>query len=283
MSLMAKPGVGLRKEHYSYLLEKPEIIPQWFEVISENYMGTQGRQLSVLEKIREDYPIAMHGVSMSLGSHDPVNKDYLSSLKELISQIDPFIVSDHVAWTGGRIGNSHDLLPFPMNEESLINFVRNLNQAQDFLGRNIFIENPSTYMSFENSDISEWDFMREVAQRCSTKILLDVNNVYVASQNHKLDPMVYIDAIPEECIGQMHLAGFTDMGDYLFDTHSKPVYEAVWPLYKAVIQKKPGVPFMVEWDDDIPDFPVLEEELTKALNIWHDIHDDSNNTSEAEL
>lgn len=264
-------GVGLRPTHYPYLLEKPETVVQWFEVISENYMDTEGRPLVVLEKIRKDYPIALHGVSLSIGSPDPVNLDYLSALKKLVNRIDPFLISDHFCWTGAHGENAHDLLPIPLDRTNLDRVVGKVNQVQDFLQKEILLENASAYISFQDSVIPEWEFNKEVANRTGCGLLLDINNVYVTSFNFGLDPYIYLDNVPINKVGQIHLAGYSDMGKYLFDTHSKPVNQIVWDLYQYFIKKCPNVPVMIEWDQDIPDFPVLEAELTKAIQIRNEV------------
>lgn len=266
------PGVGLRSTHFPYLETSPDICIKWFEAVSENYMDSSGRPRIILNKIRERYPIALHGVSMNLLSTDGLNELYLQNLKLLIDEIEPFIVSDHLCWTGTKPSNIHDLLPFPYTEESLKIVCQNIDQAQSKLGRNLVIENVSTYMTFKQSEYTEWDFLIEVSKRTDAKLLLDINNIYVSSANHSFDPINYINAIPAEIVSQVHLAGYTDMGDFLFDTHSKPVYPKVWELFRLFIEKAPNVPFMMEWDEDIPAFPILENEVKKAIEIWKNLH-----------
>ena len=215
---------------------------------------------------------------MSLASAEGVNVEYLQRLKTLADEIDPFIVSDHLCWTGLGNKNIHDLLPFPHTTESKSVVLNNIDKAQTVLKRPIAIENVSTYLTFSESEETEWDFLVDISRKSGAKILFDLNNVYVSSQNHGFDPQEYIDAIPTELIAQIHLAGFTDMGDFLFDTHSKPVYEPVWKLFSSVIKRAPSVPFMMEWDGDIPEFPILEEEVQKALNLWQKYHRNNHET-----
>lgn len=265
-------GVGLRPTHYPFLEEKPKIRVQWFEAISENYIDSDGRPLDMLELIRADYPVALHGVSLSIVSADGLRPDYLSKLRTLIDRINPFIVSDHLCWTGQHEANLHDLLPFPFTDDALRVIQENVDRVQTTLGRHILLENVSTYMSFPGTPYTEWEFLTQVAKTTGCKLLFDVNNLYVNSQNHHFDPLTFVDAIPTELIGQIHLAGYTDMGTYLFDTHSKPVYPQVWELFSHVIAQAPDVPVLIEWDDDIPEFPRLEEEALKAATIWDSHH-----------
>jgi uncharacterized protein len=265
-------GVGLRPTHYPFLQEKPKVRVQWFEATSENYMDSEGRPLDMLELIREDYPVALHGVSLSIVSTEGLRSDYLEKLKTLIDRINPFIVSDHLCWTGQHEANLHDLLPFPFTDEALLVIQDNVDRVQNFLGRPILLENVSTYLSFPQSQHTEWEFLANVAKTTGCKLLFDVNNLYVNSQNHHFDPLTFVDAIPTDLIGQIHLAGYTDMGTYLFDTHSKPVYPKVWELFSHLIARAQDVPVLIEWDDDIPEFPRLEEEALKAATIWDSHH-----------
>ena len=266
------PGVGLRSTHFPFLDTNPKTCIKWFEAVSENYMDSFGRPRLILNKIREQYPVALHGVSMNLLSTHGLNEAYLQSLKSLIDEIEPFIVSDHLCWTGTKPSNIHDLLPFPYTEESLKVVCQNIDHAQNKLGRNLVIENVSTYMTFKQSEFTEWDFLLEVTKRTDAKLLLDINNIYVSSYNHGFDPEKYINAIPTEIVSQVHFAGYTDIGDFLFDTHSKPVYPKVWELFKLFIERAPNVPFMMEWDEDIPEFPIVENEVKKAIAIWDSLH-----------
>ncbi len=264
-------GMGLRSAHYHFLAQKPKTKINWFEAISENYIDTHGRPRKILEMIRKNYQVALHGVSMSIASASGLDEDYLKRLRILVDEIEPFIVSDHLCWTGLKDHNIHDLLPFPYNQESLKIVLNNIDKAQNYLGRNILLENISSYMMFLSSEMSEYEFMSEIAKKSGAKILLDINNVFVSATNLKLDPKKCLQQIHPDLVGQIHLAGFTDKGDYLFDTHSKPVFPEVWQLFSDYIKSAPNIPFMIEWDDDIPEFSRLEEEALKAKKIW-DLH-----------
>lgn len=239
----------------------------FFEVISENYMDSEGRPRAVLRKLREKYPICMHGVSMSLGSAHGLRKDYLKKLRALADETEPFLVSDHLCFTQTSAHNSHDLLPLPFTRAMVQVVVQNIDEAQNALKRTIAIENVSSYLTWRESEMSEWDFMREVVRRSGCKILLDINNVYVNASNHGYKAMEFLDAIDAKDVSEIHMAGFTDMGDYLFDTHSKPVYKAVWKLFEAVAAKFSAVPAMIERDADIPAFPILEKEVLRMAQI----------------
>lgn len=260
-------GVGLRAEHYQTVLgERPNI--DWFEALTENYMDTRGRPLSVLEAVRRDYPVALHGVALSIGSTDPLDARYLRGLKELADRIEPVLITDHLCWTGVAGRSFFDLLPLPYNEETLEHVTGRIRQVQDFLGRRILLENASAYLAYRISTIPEWEFISEVAARADCGILLDVNNVYVSAQNLGFDPIEYLNGIAPDRVGQFHLAGYTDMGSYLFDTHSRPVYEAVWDLYQHAVRRfGPEVPTLIEWDADIPPFERLAAEAQKAKAV----------------
>ncbi len=265
-------GVGLRPTHYPYLELRPQTNIQWFEAISENYMDTEGRPLDMLQLIREDYQVALHGVSLSIGSAEGLRPQYLKKLRALIEWIDPFIVSDHFCWTGLHQQNLHDLLPLPFTEETLNLIVEHVDQVQEFLRRPILLENVSTYLQLPNADYTEWEFIRAIAARSGCRILLDINNLFVNAYNHRFDPYLYLQEVPVHLVGQVHLAGYTDMGTHLFDTHSKPVYPQVWELYSSFISRAPDIPVLLEWDEDIPEFPQLEEEALKAAYIWNYHH-----------
>ena len=240
-----------------------------FEALSENYMSTEGRPIDVLELVRRNHPVALHGVGMSIGSVDGSPKNYLATLKELIERIDPFLVSDHLCWTGLQGRPTHDLLPLPYTEEAIRTVVENIDRAQSFLGQKIAIENVSTYMRYKHSEMTEWQFITEIQKRSDCLLLLDVNNVYVNSQNHGFDGRDFIDALPLHAVRQMHLAGHTDTGEFLFDTHSARVCEEVWELLKHTRSKMSHSPaLLVEWDEDIPDWPTLEAEAVKAREVW---------------
>ena len=256
-------GAGLRSKHYDYVIEnRPDI--DWFEIISENYMDSAGRPRQMLDKIRENYPIVMHGVSLSIGSSDPLNMDYLKRLKKLADDINPPWISDHLCWTGINKKNSHDLLPVPLTEEALDHIIPRIQQVQDFLERPILLENPSSYLTYRADEIPEYEFIARMAEAADCALLLDINNIYVASFNQRLDPHKYIDAIPFERVVQIHMAGHEHKGTHIVDTHEGPIIDEVWDLYKYAIARAGFTPTtMVEWDTNIPDFPVLLDEVNK--------------------
>jgi uncharacterized protein (UPF0276 family) len=260
-------GAGLRAEHYPDVLgeRRPEI--SWFEAITENYMDTGGRPLAVLEQVRKDFPVALHGVGLSIGSTDALNERYLDRLSKLVARIAPALVTDHLCWTGVGGRASFDLLPIPYTEEALEHVVERVARVQERLGRQILLENPSTYVTFRDSTMAEWEFLAAVAERADCGILLDVNNVYVSAYNHGFDAEAYLAALPPRRIGQIHLAGHTDRGSYLFDTHSAPVAKAVWDLYAAATERFGEVSTLVEWDADIPPFERLAAEVERARSV----------------
>lgn len=256
-------GVGLRAEHYPHVLaQRPPV--DWFEAITENYLDSGGRPLHVLEQVRRDYPLALHGVALSIGSTDPLDLDYLRRLRRLIDRIEPALVTDHLCWTGVGGRPLYDLLPLPYTEETLTHVTERVWRVQDALGRRIALENPSTYLGFKHSRLSEWEFLATLAESADCGLLLDVNNVYVSAHNLGFDAMRYIDAIPIERVAQIHLAGFSDMGTFLFDTHSAPVHEDVWALYRRAVQRFGAASTLVEWDADIPPFERLQAEAERA-------------------
>lgn len=262
-------GVGLRREHFERVLSGPTQV-DWFELISENFMVKGGRPLHVLERVRRDYPVALHGVSLSIGTADPLDRDYLDRLGELSARIEPAWVSDHLCWTGVGGHNAHDLLPLPYTEEALDHVVARVEAVQEHLGRRIALENVSTYLSFSGSTLSEWEFLSQLATRADCGILLDVNNVYVSAVNHGFDPREYLRALPPERIWQTHLAGHLDRGSHLLDTHSRHVCDEVWELYRFATRLIGAVPSLVEWDDDIPDWATLEAESLRARAAQHE-------------
>ncbi len=256
-------GLGLRGKHHAHIMEhKPAV--DWFEIISENYMFTDGAIKRRLEKIREHYPVVMHGVSMSIGTVDALNSDYLKKLKELMDWLQPAWVSDHLCWTGVAHKNTHDLLPVPYTEEALQHIILRLKRVQDVLGRPILMENPSTYLEFKSSHMPEAEFIARMVEGSGCGLLLDVNNVYVSCFNHRLDVKKYIDALPLDAVGQIHLSGHSNKGTHIIDTHDDYVIPPVWEMYKYVIHKGGAKNTMIEWDDKIPDFPILSAELDKA-------------------
>ncbi len=256
-------GVGLRSEHFPFILaEWPAV--DWFEAISENFLDTGGRPLQVLEQVRRRYPVALHGVSLSIGSADPLDEGYLAKLKALADKIEPAIVSDHLCWTGVEGENLHDLLPLPFTEEAVRHIAGRVHRAQEILGRSILLENVSSYVTYKHSAMPEWQFLVAVARRSGCGILLDLNNIYVNAVNHGFDPLEYLRGIPGELVGQFHLAGHTDMGKFLFDTHSRPVIEPVWDLYREALKLYGPVTTLIEWDEDIPPFEYLLQEADQA-------------------
>ena len=260
-------GLGLRAPHYSQIVEsRPQV--GWFEIISENFMVPGGRPLHWLDRIRADYPIAMHGVSLSIGSTDPLDEHHLAALQRLQRRVQPAWISDHLCWTGVAGGNLHDLLPLPYNEAVLAHVVDRVRRVQDRLGSRILLENVSSYVSYPSSQLTEWDFLAEVARRADCLILLDVNNVYVNSVNHEFDPLVFLDAIPVARVQQIHLAGHQGRDDGLIvDTHDAPIAEPVWHLYQHARARFGDVATMVERDSNIPPLAELVAELDRARSI----------------
>ncbi|HEX8566253.1 MAG TPA: DUF692 domain-containing protein [Pyrinomonadaceae bacterium] len=261
-------GLGLRSKHFNYILENNPPV-DWFEVISENFMDSGGRPRQVLRRIAERYPVVMHGVSLSIGSTDALNTEYLRKLKNLAAEIEPLWISDHLCWTGINGLNTHDLLPVPLTEESLKHICRRVNQVQDFLERPFVFENPSTYLTFKQSTITEWDFLRYMTEETGCLLLLDVNNVYVSGFNNDFDPAHYIRQIPHDRVVQMHLAGHQHCGDYIIDTHDRRVTQDVWELFTLAWQLTGGAATLLEWDSNIPDFEDYLAELLKARDFMN--------------
>ncbi len=259
-------GLGLRTDHYATILEDKPLI-DWFEILTENYLVAGGKPLYFLDQIAEHYPIVMHGVSLSIGSTDPIDWEYLSQVKNLANRVRPKWISDHLCWTGIQGKNTHDLLPLPYTEEAIIHVADRIKQVQDFLNQQILIENVSSYLTYNESSLTEWDFLKEISERADCLILLDVNNIYVSSVNHEFNPLDYIAAIPPERIYQIHLAGHSNMGDYIIDTHDDAIVDPVWDLYAATIRKVGLVSTMIERDDNIPSLSVLLSELDRARKI----------------
>ena len=256
-------GVGLRTPHYAHILsEKPDI--GFFEVLTETYLDTGGRPLYLLDQIAELYPMVMHGVSMSIGSTDPIDFDYLAKVKALAARTGALWISDHVCWTGVLGRNTHDLLPLPYTEESLKHSVERIKVVQDYLDRPLVMENPSTYLEFAASDMPEWEWVARMAEEADCGLLFDVNNVYVSAYNHGYDPVAYIDAIPADRVCQYHLAGHTNKGTHIIDTHSDHVVDPVWELFGHTIRHVGLRATLLEWDADIPPFEVVHQEVLKA-------------------
>lgn len=263
-------GLGLRPDYYEEILNtKPAV--DWFEILSENYLVPGGKPLYYLDKIREHYPMVMHGVSLSIGSTESLDKEYLNQLKSLASRVEPEWISDHLCWTGVNGINAHDLLPIPYTYEAVRHIVSRIQQVQDFLGRPILIENVSSYLTYKQSELTEWDFINEIIRKSGCLLLLDVNNVYVSSVNHQFNPLEYIHAMPIHSVAQIHLAGHSNYGKYIIDTHDAPVIQEVWDLYSAAIRYLGAVSTMIERDDNMPPFAELLAEMQHAKYLAEDI------------
>lgn len=259
-------GLGLRPDYYEDILaQKPDL--DWFEILTENYLIPGGKPLYYLDKIREHYPVVMHGVSLSLGSTDVLDREYLNQLKKLMSRIEPVWISDHLCWTGVQGLNAHDLLPIPYTQQAINHIVSRIHQVQDVLGRPILIENVSSYLTYKQSEMSEWEFIVEIVKKADCYILLDVNNIYVSSVNHQFNPLDFIKAMPADRVAQIHLAGHSNHGDYIIDTHDAPVIKPVWDLYEATIQRLGQVSTMIERDDKMPPFSELLAEIHYAKHL----------------
>jgi uncharacterized protein (UPF0276 family) len=256
-------GLGLRTRHYGEILATRPAVP-WFEVLVDNYAHGAGPPLHHLERIRKHYPVVFHGVGMSLGSTDPLDRDYLEAVRTLSERIAPTWISEHLAWTsvGGR--HFHELLPLPFDDESVRNTAARIAAVQDLFGERILVENSATYMAFERSSMSEVEFVNAVLAEADCDLLLDVNNVYVNATNHGFDPVVYLEGLPRERVAQMHLAGYDDHGDYLIDAHGSRVSPEVWELYEKAVALFPGVPTCIEWDKDVPPLATLLDERKRA-------------------
>jgi uncharacterized protein (UPF0276 family) len=261
-------GIGLRTVHFGQILaESPPV--DWFEVLSENFLDTGGRPLHVLDQVAERYPVALHGVSLSIGSTDPLDRDYLRKLKALAARTRARWVSDHLCWTGVMGRNVHDLLPMPYTEEALRHTVERVRQVQDVLERPLVLENPSSYVEFAASSMPEWEFLSRLCDRADCGLLLDTNNVYVSSVNHGFDPDGYVDAIPADRVVQYHLAGHTHHGTHIVDTHSDFAVDEVWRLYGRAVARTGLVSTLYEWDENIPALDVVHGEAMKA-KAWRD-------------
>ena len=258
-------GLGMRREHYRAYIEGTAPV-DFIEVISENFMIDGGRPLDTLTKARANYPLALHGVSMSIGSSDGLRSDYLARLKQLVDIIEPTVVSDHLCWTGVDGFNSHDLLPLPYTEEALDVVCANIARAQDTLGRAMLFENPSSYIAFPGA-MTEWEYPAEMAWRSGCGLLLDVNNIYVSAINQGFDAQAYLAGVPFEVVGQIHLAGHVKGEHLLIDTHDQPVPDEVWALYRSAIERAGAVATMIERDDNIPELDVLTAEIDVARTI----------------
>lgn len=261
-------GLGLRTKHYHDVLEtEPDV--DWFEVISENYMVAGGKPKHFLHQVRERYPVVMHGVSMSIGSTDSLDWDYLHKLKALVNEVEPRWVSDHLCWTGLEGVNSHDLLPLPYTDEAIKHVADRIREVQDFLGQQMLLENVSSYLSYSESNMTEWEFYSAVVEEADCLMLLDINNIYVSARNHHFDAKAYLNAIDPKRVRQFHLAGHTDYGDYVIDTHDHDVPDSVWALYEQALKRFGPVSTMIERDDNIPALSELLAELDQARQIAH--------------
>lgn len=264
-------GLGLRVDHYDDLLagadgtHRPRV--DWLEVLSENYMIPGGRPLAYLARFRERYPLVMHGVSMSIGSTDPLDVDYLRQLKRLAASVQPAWISDHLCWTGVDGTNLHDLMPLPYTEEALSHVSARVRQVQDMLGRRILLENVSSYVAFHQSHMSEWEFLAELAKRADCLLLLDINNIYVSGSNHGFDPHEFLAGIPVERVQQFHLAGHSCEGSLIIDTHDATIVDPVWQLYADAVRRFGAVSTMIERDDHVPPLDMLLTELDHARSI----------------
>lgn len=263
-------GVGLRAPHHGWVLQHLDdggLGVDWLEAISENYMDSGGFPREVLDQVAAQYPVVLHGVSMSIGSVDPLDFDYLRRLRRLADDVRAAWVSDHICWTGVAGINTHDLLPVPFTEEALAHTADRVRMAQDVLERPLVLENPSSYVNFTASTMPEQEFVARLAEEADCALLLDVNNVYVSAVNHDIDPSDYLRALPLDRVVQIHLAGHTDAGTHLVDTHDGPVVSAVWDLYAAVLSQTGPISTLLEWDDRLPSFPDLVHELDPARQL----------------
>lgn len=265
-SALARVGLGLRALHYDAILSRG-LRADFAEAISENFLGRGGRAFSVLERVRSDMPVALHGVSLSIGGTDPLNEAYLGDLAQLATRIEASAVSDHLCFGSFAGHYAHDLWPLPYTEEALVHVVERAKRAQDLLGRQLLLENVSSYVEYRASALSEWEFISEVAERADTGILLDLNNVFVNAKNHDFSSSTYLSALPVARVRQIHLAGHSDAGAYLFDDHGSPVSPAVWQLYEQSLALFGALPTLVEWDERLPDLATLEAEADRARTL----------------
>lgn len=260
-------GLGVRPAHYEALLGEHLGAVSWLEALTENYLVPGGKPLHYLERLRAHYPVVLHGVSMSIGSVDPLDLDYLDSVRALASRIEASWVSDHLCWTGIDGANLHDLLPLPYTEEALLHVTRRIEEAQHRLQRRLVVENVSSYLTYRSSEMTEWEFLKELAERADCLLLVDINNVYVSSVNHGFDPHAYLAHLPPARVQQFHLAGHRNCGTHLIDTHDEPVCEEVWALYAHALARFGERSTMIERDDNIPELPALLAELDRARRI----------------
>jgi uncharacterized protein (UPF0276 family) len=262
-------GIGLRTTHFArFMADRPPV--DWVEAVTENFMAPGGRPMAVLEKVRAEVPVVLHGVSLAIGSVDPIPERYLAGLVAIVQRIEPALVSDHLCWGTHRGQYVHDLLPLPYTEESLAHVTSRVQQVQERIGRQLLLENPSSYVAFKDSTMTEWEFLAELSGRSGCGILLDVNNVYVSARNFGFDPLEYLRGIPVDPVGYFHLAGHSDKGKYLLDSHDHAVPAAVWDLYREALRRFGRVPSLVEWDDAIPPLGQVVAESRRAAAIEAD-------------
>lgn len=264
-------GVGLRAQHFDDIITtQPKL--DWLEVLADNFMQPNSMAIESLMQIRNHYPMVLHSVGMSLGSQDPLNKDYFRKYKNLIDQVQPELISDHLCWISNNQNYLHELLPLPFTQEAINHVSDRIVKVQDLLGQQIAIENVSSYLQFEQNQMFEWEFINHIAERSDCFILFDINNLYVNAVNHGIDPQQYIDNINQERVKYLHLAGFEDMGTHLLDTHGAAVFPEVWQFYQTTIQKLGPVPTLIEWDNNLPPFETLLSEANKARKIMEQTH-----------
>lgn len=259
-------GIGLRVPHYGRALSTGLDV-DWVECITENFFGLGGRPRAVLRRLREDIPLVFHGVSMGLGSNAGPSPEYLRAVRELVDEFDPAWVSDHLCWTQLDGKHSHDLLPLPYTEEALRMVASHVGRAQETLGRRLVLENVSSYVGFQTSEMTEWEFLSEVCSRTDCSLLLDLNNVVVSAKNHQFKPEAFLAGVPHDRVWQFHLANHSDRGHFKFDSHAGAVPDEVWQLYETALRRFGRVSSLVEWDEDIPDWTTLRGEQRKAQKI----------------
>ncbi|MEY4484037.1 MAG: hypothetical protein RL693_1489 [Verrucomicrobiota bacterium] len=262
-------GIGLRVPHYRHILENKPLV-EWFEIISENFMVDGGRPLEVLDSILEQYRVVQHGVSMYFGNADPLNRDHLKKLKRLVKRTNTPWLSDHLCWGSVNGKCSHDLLPMPYTMAVAKHTASKIREASDFLEVPICVENVSSYAEFKQNEMTEWEFLTEVVEQADCGILLDVNNIYVSSENHGFDPYEYIRGVPAHRVGQIHIAGHQRYENVILDTHDQPVPDPVWALYAEAIQRSGNTATLLEWDDRIPGFDEVHQEALKANQYLHE-------------
>ncbi|MCB2135821.1 MAG: DUF692 domain-containing protein [Rhodobacteraceae bacterium] len=269
--LPARPGVGYKAQHFSNIIDRADPV-KWLEIHAENYMGDGGRPLAQLRHLAERFPISVHGVGLSIGGEGPLDKDHLARLKTLCAWLDPASFSEHLAWSTHDTEFLNDLLPVPYTAETLARVADHIDEVQDHVGRRMLLENPSVYVNFTETNMGEIEFLSEIAKRTGCGLLLDVNNVYVSCTNRQTDPYDYIDRFPHHLVGEIHLGGHDEDADdmgarLLIDAHGSEVVDPVWQLYDHTIRKGGPKPTLIEWDNDVPDWPVLAEEATRAARI----------------